>query len=307
MSDNGYKSGSNLEKVLKAGHFAFTGECGPPKGANVAHLQEKMAPLRGMVDAINVTDNQTAVVRMSSKAASALMVQAGLEPNFQMVCRDRNRIAMQSDILGVHALGIRNMLCLSGDHQLFGNHPEAKNVYDLDSMQLIALVKQMRDEGKFLNGEEIDGPPKLFIGAAANPFADPTEYRVYRLANKIDAGADFIQTQCIYNMPKFREFVKMAVDQGLTEKCALLAGITPLKSVGMAKYMNKFVPGVFVPDDLLEEMASVPKEDALKKGMEICARHIRFCMDNKVCDGVHVMAIGKEEIVPDILKMADLL
>ncbi|MBR9981113.1 MAG: methylenetetrahydrofolate reductase, partial [Desulfatitalea sp.] len=274
MSDNGYKSGSNLEKVLKAGHFAFTGECGPPKGANVAHLNEKMAPLRGVVDAINVTDNQTAVVRMSSKAASALMVQAGLEPNFQMVCRDRNRIAMQSDILGIHALGIRNMLCLSGDHQKFGNHPEAKNVFDLDSMQLIALAKKMRDEGKFLNDEEIDGPPQLFIGAAANPFADPTEFRVYRLANKIDAGADFIQTQCIYNMPRFREFMKRAVDMGLTEKAYILAGVTPMKSAGMAKYMSKFVPGMDVPVELIKRIEGAGKGQMAEEGIKFAIEQI---------------------------------
>ncbi len=213
------KSGSNLEKVLKAGHFAFTGECGPPKGSNVEHLKKKAAPLKGVVDAVNVTDNQTAVVRMSSWAASTILLQEGIEPNFQMVCRDRNRLAMQSDILGVYAMGIRNMLCLSGDHQRFGNHPEAKNVYDLDSMQLISMVRKMRDEGQFLNGEKIDVPPKLFIGAASNPFADPFEFRVHRLAKKINAGADFIQTQCIYNMDKFREFMKMAVDMGLHEKC----------------------------------------------------------------------------------------
>jgi methylenetetrahydrofolate reductase (NADPH) len=173
MSNNGLKSGSNLEKVLKAGHFAFTGECGPPKGANVEHLKEKFEHLRGVVDAVNVTDNQTAVVRMSSAAASAIMVANGIEPNFQMVCRDRNRLAMMADILGVYSLGIKNMLCLSGDHQKFGNHPQSKNVYDIDSMQLIAMVKKMRDEGKFLNDEEIDEPPKMFIGAAANPFGDP--------------------------------------------------------------------------------------------------------------------------------------
>ncbi|MFH1491255.1 MAG: methylenetetrahydrofolate reductase, partial [Pseudomonadota bacterium] len=224
------KSGSNLEKVLGAGHFAFTGECGPPKGANVEHLKEKVSHLKGMVDAVNITDNQTAVVRMSSWAASTVLIQEGIEPNFQMVCRDRNRLAMQSDILGVYAMGVRNMLCLSGDHQTFGNHPQAKNVYDIDSMQLIALTKKMRDEGKFMNDEEIDGPPRLFIGAASNPFADPFEFRVHRLAMKISAGADFVQTQCIYNMEKFREFMKRAVDMGLHEQCYILAGVTPMKS-----------------------------------------------------------------------------
>ncbi|GAG42829.1 unnamed protein product, partial [marine sediment metagenome] len=175
---NDLKSGSNLEKVLRAGHFAFTGECGPPKGANIDHLKEKIAHLKGMVDAVNITDNQTAVVRMSSWAASTILIQEGIEPNFQMVCRDRNRLAMQSDILGAYAMGIRNILCLSGDHQRFGNHPQAKNVFDIDSMQLIALAKKMRDEGKFLNEEELDVSPRLFIGAASNPFADPLEFRV---------------------------------------------------------------------------------------------------------------------------------
>jgi methylenetetrahydrofolate reductase (NADPH) len=307
MSDNGYKSGSNLEKVLRAGHFAFTGECGPPKGANVEHLKEKMAPLRGVVDAINVTDNQTAVVRMSSKAASALMVQAGLEPNFQMVCRDRNRIAMQSDILGIHALGIRNMLCLSGDHQTFGNHPEAKNVYDLDSMQLIALVKQMRDEGKFLNGEDIDGAPKLFIGAAANPFADPTEFRVYRMATKIDAGADFIQTQCIYNMPRFREFMKRAVDMGLTEKCYLLAGVTPMKSAGMAKYMAKSVPGMDVPEDVIKRIEGAGKGKMAEEGIKFAIEQIQEFKEMKGVAGVHLMAIEWEHKVPEIAERAGML
>ncbi len=307
MSDNGYKSGSNLEKVLRAGHFAFTGECGPPKGANVAHLNEKMAPLRGMVDAINVTDNQTAVVRMSSKAASALMVQAGLEPNFQMVCRDRNRIAMQSDILGIHALGIRNMLCLSGDHQTFGNHPEAKNVYDLDSMQLIALVKKMRDEGKFLNDEDIDGPPKLFIGAAANPFADPTEFRVYRMATKIDAGADFIQTQCIYNMPRFREFMKRAVDMGLTEKCYILAGVTPMKSAGMAKYMAKSVPGMDVPEDIIKRIEGAGKGKMAEEGIKFAIEQIQEFKEMKGVAGVHLMAIEWEHKVPEIAERAGML
>ena len=244
---NDYKSESNLEKVLRSGQFAFTGECGPPQGANVEVLKEKAGHLKGCVDAVNVTDNQTAVVRMSSWAASLILLQEGLEPNFQMVCRDRNRLAIQSDILGVSAHGIRNMLCLSGDHQKFGNHPEAKNVFDIDSIQLIHTVRTMRDEGKFLNGQDIDVPPKLFIGAASNPFAEPFEFRVHRLAKKIAAGADFIQTQCIYNMDRFREFMKQVVDMGLHEKCYILAGVTPMKSVGMARYMAKSVPGMMSP------------------------------------------------------------
>lgn len=307
MSDNGYKSGSNLEKVLKAGHFAFTGECGPPKGANVEHLKEKMEPLRDKVDAINVTDNQTAVVRMSSAAASTLMVQAGLEPNFQMVCRDRNRLAMQSDILGISALGIRNMLCLSGDHQMFGNHPEAKNVYDLDSMQLIALAKKMRDEGKFLNDEEIDVPPKIFIGAASNPFGDPTEFRVFRLANKIAAGADFIQTQCIYNMPRFREFMKRAVDMGLTEKCYILAGVTPMKSAGMAKYMAKSVPGMDVPDELIKRIEKAGKGKMAEEGIKFAIEQIQEFKEMPGVAGVHLMAIEWEHKVPEIAERAGVL
>jgi len=307
MSDNGYKSGSNLEKVLKAGHFAFTGECGPPKGANVEHLKEKMEHLRGMVDAVNITDNQTAVVRMSSKAASAIMVQIGMEPNFQMVCRDRNRIAMQSDLLGAYALGIRNMLCLSGDHQRFGNNPASKNVYDIDSMQLIAMVRKMRDEGKFINDEEIDVPPRFFIGAAANPFADPVDYRIYRLANKIDAGADFIQTQCIYNMPRFREFMKRAVDMGLTEKAYILAGVTPMKSAGMAKYMAKSVPGMDVPQDLIDRIQGAGKGKMAEEGIKFAIEQIEEFKEMEGVAGVHLMAIEWEHKVPEIAERAGVL
>jgi methylenetetrahydrofolate reductase (NADPH) len=305
MSD--LKSGSNLEKVLKAGHFAFTGECGPPKGANVEHLKEKVAHLKGMVDAVNVTDNQTAVVRMSSWAASTIMMQEGVEPNFQMVCRDRNRLAIMSDLLGVHAMGVRNMLCLSGDHQTFGNHPQSKNVYDIDSIQLISLVKKMRDEGKFMNDEEIDVPPKLFIGAASNPFADPFEYRVYRLAIKIDAGADFIQTQCIYNMDKFREFMKMAVDMGLHEKCYILAGVTPMKSVGMARYMAKAVPGMDVPDSLIKRLQGAGKGKVAEEGIKFALEQIEEFKEMEGVAGVHLMAIEWEHRVPEIAERAGVL
>ena len=301
------KSGSNLEKVLRAGHFAFTGECGPPKGANVDHLKEKVSHLKGMVDAVNITDNQTAVVRMSSWAASTLLIQEGLEPNFQMVCRDRNRLAIQSDILGVYAMGIRNMLCLSGDHQTFGNHPQSKNVYDIDSMQLIALTKKMRDEGKFMNDEEIDGPPRLFIGAASNPFADPFEFRVHRLAMKISAGADFIQTQCIYNMDKFREFMKKAVDMGLHEKCYILAGVTPMKSVGMARYMSKSVPGMDVPESIIKRLRDAGKGKVAEEGIKFALEQIEEFKEMEGVAGVHLMAIEWEHRVPEIAERAGVL
>jgi methylenetetrahydrofolate reductase (NADPH) len=304
---NDLKSGSNLEKVLKAGHFAFTGECGPPKGSNVEHLKEKFAHLKGVVDAVNVTDNQTAVVRMSSWAASAIMIQHGVEPNYQMVCRDRNRLAIMSDILGAYGLGVRNMLCLSGDHQRFGNHPESKNVYDIDSIQLIALVKQMRDEGTFMNSEEIDEPPRLFIGAACNPFADPFEFRVHRLAKKINAGADFIQTQCIYNMDKFRKFMKMAVDMGLHEKSFILAGVTPMKSVGMARYMAKSVPGMDVPDSLIKRLQDAGKGNAAEEGIKFALEQIEEFKKMEGIAGVHLMAIEWEHKVPEIAERAGVL
>ncbi|MGA2402831.1 MAG: methylenetetrahydrofolate reductase [Syntrophobacteraceae bacterium] len=301
------KSGSNLEKVLKAGHFALTGECGPPKGANIEHLKEKGAHLAGVVDCVNVTDNQTAVVRMASWAASLILLQMGIEPNFQMVCRDRNRLAMQSDILGVYSHGVRNMLCLSGDHQISGNHPESKNVFDLDSMQLIHLVRQMRDDGKFLNGEDIDERPKLFIGAAANPFAEPTEFRVYRLAKKVAVGADFIQTQCVYNMERFREFMKHVVDMGLHEKCYILAGLTPMKSVGMARYMAKAVPGMDVPDSLIKRLEGAGKGKVAEEGIKITLEQIEEFKEMEGIAGIHLMAIEWEHRVPEIAERAGLL
>jgi methylenetetrahydrofolate reductase (NADPH) len=301
------KSGSNLEKVLTAGHFAFTGECGPPKGANADHLREKFKYLKGNVDCVNMTDNQTAVVRMSSLAGCALMVAEGLEPNFQMVCRDRNRLAMMSDILGAYALGVRNMLCLSGDHQSFGNHPEAKNVHDIDSMQLIAMVKKMRDEGKFLNGEEIDVAPKMFIGAACNPFADPFEFRVHRLATKIAAGADFIQTQCIFNMDKFRDFMKQVVDKGLHERCYILAGVTPMKNAGMANFMAKYVPGMDIPESLIKRLKGVDKRDQAEEGIKFALEQIEEFKEMQGVAGVHLMAIEWEHKVPEIAERAGVL
>ena len=301
------KSGSNLEKVLTAGHFAFTGELGPPRGAHAEEVRKKAAFLKGHVDSVNITDNQTAMVRMASWAASLLLIQEGLEPNYQMVCRDRNRLAMQADILGASALGIRNMLCLSGDHCQFGDHPAAKGVFDIDSMQLIATAKKMRDEGKFLSGADLDGKPQIFIGAASNPFADPFEWRVHRLAKKIGAGVDFIQTQCIYNMEKFREFIRQANDMGLTEKAYILAGVTPMKSLGMAKYMKGKVPGMDVPDEVIKRLQGAAKGQQAEEGSKIALEQIAEFKEMKGVAGVHLMAIEWEHRVPEIAERAGML
>jgi methylenetetrahydrofolate reductase (NADPH) len=301
------KSGSNLERVLTEGKFAVTGELGPPRGADADAVREKAKHLRGMVDAINVTDNQTAMARMASMATCALLVQEGLEPNYQMVCRDRNRIAMQADVLGASALGIRNMLCLSGDHQVFGDDPKCRKVFDLDSIQLIAMVKKMRDEGKFMSGKEVTKAPKIFIGAAANPFAEPYEFRVLRLAKKVQAGADFVQTQCIYNMARLREWLKQANDLGLTEKVYVLAGLTPMKSLGMARYMQQNVPGLDVPDWVIERLKGVEKSKQASEGIAICCEQIAELKEMQGIAGVHLMAIEWEHRVPEIVEKAGLL
>jgi methylenetetrahydrofolate reductase (NADPH) len=304
---NDLKAASNLEKILKAGHFAFTGELGPPRGAATEEVRKKAAFLKGNVDSVNITDNQTAVVRMSSWAACLFLLQEGVEPNFQMVCRDRNRLAMQADILGAYAHGIRNILCLSGDHCQFGDHPEAKGVFDIDSMQLISMVKMMRDDKKFLSGGDLDEAPELFIGAAANPFAEPYDYRPYRLAKKIEAGVDFIQTQCIYNMKRFREFIHQAEDMGLTEKCYILAGVTPMKSVGMAKYMKSKVPGMDVPDEIITRLQGAGKGKVADEGINIVCEQIEEFKVMKGVAGVHLMAIEWEHMVPEIAERAGVL
>jgi methylenetetrahydrofolate reductase (NADPH) len=296
-----------LEKVLRAGHFAFTGELGPPRGTNVQAVKEKASHLKGMVDGVNITDNQTGMVRMSSWATSLIVQGEGLQPIYQMVCRDRNRLAMQADVLGANALGIDTMLCLSGDHQQFGDHPHAKGVFDIDSIQLLAMVKNMRDQGKFQGGADIDGPPQMFIGAAANPFAEPYAWRVHRLAKKIQAGADFIQTQCIYNMPRMREWTKQAVDMGLTDKVSILAGVTPMKSVGMAKYMQTKVPGMDVPEQIVKRLRGVEKKRQKNEGIKIAVEQIQEFKEMEGIAGVHLMAIEWEHRVPEIAELAGVL
>ena len=284
-----------------------TSECGPPRGADSEVIRKKGELLKGIVDAINVTDNQTSVVRMSSLASCVILKGMGFDPILQMVCRDRNRIAIQSDILGAAALGINNILCLSGDHQKFGDHPKAKNVFDIDSVQLINTVKILREDGKFIGGDEVKGKPMLFIGAAENPFADPFEIRAARLGKKVKAGCQFIQTQCIYNVERFERWMVMVRDRGLHEKCAILAGVTPFKSVGMARYMKNQVPGMDVPDAMIERMKAVPKEKQAEEGIKICVETIQRLKEVPGVRGVHIMAIEWEEKVSEIAKAAGLL
>lgn len=300
------KTESRLEKVLAAGHFAVTAECGPPKGSDVATLEAKGKNLLGYIDAVNVTDNQTAIVRMSSVAASSILKALGHEPILQMVTRDRNRIALQSDLFGAYALGVRNVLCLTGDHHCFGNQKEAVGVFDLDSIQLVKTVKDMRDEGTIIGGEAIQIPPKMFIGAAANPFADPLPWRAIRMAKKVAAGADFIQTQCIFNVDRFEEFMNQARAIGVTEKVSILAGVTPMKSVGMGRYMATKVAGMDIPDELLKRMAGVPKDKQAAEGIKIAVETIQRVREIKGVAGIHLMAIEWEDKVPEILEAAGL-
>ncbi len=300
------KTPSKLEKFLAAGHLAVTSECGPPRGSDAATITKKAEMIRDYVDAINITDNQTSVTRLSSLASCIHLKLMGVEPTLQMVTRDRNRIALQSDILGAASFDIHNILCLSGDHQQFGDCPQGQNVFDLDSMQLIQTVKLMRDEGKFLGGDEIKRPPQMFIGAAANPFADPFEIRVPRLAKKIAAGVEFIQTQCIYNLDKFELWMKLVRDRGLHEKVYILAGVTPFKTAGMAKYMKNRVPGMDVPDEVVERMSGVPKEKQAEEGINICVETIQRLKECEGVKGFHIMAIEWEEKVPEIVERSGL-
>jgi methylenetetrahydrofolate reductase (NADPH) len=311
MTEPVYKSGSTLEKALAAGEFVVTAELGPPKSADLDLIQKKAALLKGWVHGVNLTDNQTAIVRVSSIATAKLILDLGLEPIIQMTCRDRNRLAMQADILGAYLLGVRNIVCLTGDHQCFGNHPTARYVFDLDSIQLIQMVRDMRDKGVFACGEEIRNTkkseikaPRMYIGGAANPFADPFEFRVVRLEKKVNAGVDFIQTQCIYDMDRFGRWMGMVRDRGLHRRCRILAGVTPLKSLGMAKYMRDSVAGVIVPESYVDRMAKA--KDPKTEGIAICVEQIQQLRRIEGVAGIHLMAIEWEEKVAEIVAKAGL-
>jgi len=299
------KAGTNLEKILASGKFAVTVEAGPPKGTNPEVIQKKGDLLRQYCDAVNVTDNQTAIVRMSSLASCLLLQQMGIEPVMQMVTRDRNRIALQSDVLGAVAWGIGNILCLSGDHPKLGNHPQSKAVFDIDSVQLIQTLKNMRDEHKFINGDEISGEVPLFIGAVANPFADPFEIRVPRLAKKIKAGADFIQTQAVFDINRFADWMKMVTERGLDKETHILAGIIPIRSAGMARFMRDNVSGVIVSEEIVARMEKA--EDAEAEGVKVALELIAKVKKIPGVHGIHIMAVGWEKRVPEIIERAGLL
>lgn len=298
-------SQSNLEKVLSEGRFAVTAEVGPPKGSDPQKIIEKAEILRDCADAFNITDNQTSVVRLSSMSGCFILLKMNLEPVMQISCRDRNRIALQSDILGASAIGVKNVLFITGDHQSFGNHPGAKGVYDLDSIQLIKIVKDMRDNGIFQSGDKIiSGTPEIFIGAAANPFADPFEFRVDRLEKKIEAGSDFIQTQSIFNLDKFNLWMDEVRSRGLDKKVHILGGITPLKSIKMTERMKFHVPGVDIPNDIYDRIKNA--EDPKSEGYCIAHDLINEVKKINGIHGIHITALFWEAIIPKLVKETNL-
>ncbi len=300
------ESVSDLQATLEAGTFAVTGEIGPPKGTNIAPaLHEADEYLKGNVVAVNVTDIQTAVMRFGSMATCHLLLDHGIEPVFQMVCRDRNRLALESDLLSAWGLGIRNVLCITGDHTTMGDHPGAKPVYDLDSVGLVEAVSRLEsgtDMGVDMKGNpnKLDGVPKFFTGAVVTPCADEVEPQIIKLEKKVEAGAQFIQTQAVYDPKAFEDFMKRVAHI----KVPIMVGIVVLKNLGMAKYMNRSVPGVVVPDAIMDRMKDVPKEDRKKVATEIAGELVRDMKD--MCQGAHLMTLGWDDTVPGIIESAGL-
>ncbi len=293
---------AKFKEALNSGKFVVTAEVGPPKGTNIEETLHHIDLIKDKVDGINSTDNQSSVMRISSLGTCVLIKQHGGEPILQMTCRDRNRMGLESDLLAANVLGIDNVLCLTGDYVSVGDHIDAKPVFDLDSVQLVQTVRLM-EEGKDLAGNEMNGPVKFCCGAIVTPEADPIEPQLMKFDKKIKAGIEFVQTQAIYDIDNFKKFMQYARK---FDNVKILAGIVLLTSAGMAKYMNANVPGIFVPQALIDEMASAEKGKALQKGIEIAGRMIKQIKDEKICDGVHIMAIGREGVVPDILAAAGL-
>jgi len=306
MIMNSNQSKSHLASVLESGEFAVAAELSPPRGVDLEAIARDAGLLKDYADAVNVTDNQGASVRMSSIAVSALLIRHGIEPVVQMTCRDRNRLAIQADLLGAAALGARNVLCLSGDHGKWGDHPQAKNVFDVDSVHLIRMARNMVEKGCLDNGKNIEPAPNFFIGAAANPFAPPFEYRPFRLAKKVAAGANFIQTQLIYNVDRFRCYMKQVCDLGLHEQVYIFAGVGPLKSVRTAEFMATKVAGMDLPQNLIDRMDKTPKAAQPEEGIRICSEIIEQVREIPGIAGLHIMAIHWADAVPEIVSRAGL-
>lgn len=297
---------SRLERVLRSGRFAVTAELHAPDSANPEDVYKNALVLAEVCDAINATDGSGANCHMSSLGCCALLIRAGYEPVFQISCRDRNRIAMQGDLLGAAALGVKNVLCLTGDDVTAGDQPQAKRVFDLDSGQLLHTARIMRDDGVFLSGRKLSTPPRLFLGAAENPFAPPYDWRPLRLAKKIEAGANFIQTQYCFDVPRLRTFMQRVVDLGLHEKAFLLVGVGPLRSDKAAEFMRSKVPGVHIPDAVVQRLAQAAPKAKAEEGKRICIEIIQQVREIPGVHGVHIMAYRQEEAVADIVQRSGL-
>lgn len=301
-------SGSRLEQLLRQGQFVVCGEMSPPQGADKAPILKKCEYFRGVVDAVNLTDNQTAIVRMSSVMSSVFALEGGVEPILQVTCRDRNRLAQQSDILGAYAAGVRNVLCLTGDYQSFGNHPDAKGVFDLDSIQLIRTVAEM-NEGRFLSGEEVKPPPAMFVGGAANPFGEPFEMRLIRLRKKIEAGAQFIQTQPVFDMPRFEKWMTAVRDAGYDKQTYILAGVMPVRSVRALLHMRDNVPGSLISDEYIKRMEAVKdsKEESAETGVAMAVEIMNQLKNIPGVSGIHIMPVMWESITRRLVEESGLL
>ena len=302
-----FKSDGRLERVLRSGRFAVTAELNPPDSANPQEVFDAALVLSSVCDAINATDASGANCHMSSVAICALLTHADYAPILQVSCRDRNRIALQGDVLGAAAMGVCNVLCLTGDDVSVGDQPQAKPVFDFDSIQLLRTIKIMRDEGKFLSGRKLAAPPKLFLGAASNPFVPPYDWRPLRLAKKVEAGADFIQTQYCFDVPRLRQFLNKVCDMGLDEKVHILIGVGPLRSEKAAEYLRNHVPGVVIPDEVVDRLRKTSTQKKREEGKRICVEIIQQVQDIKCVSGVHVMAYRQEELVAEIIEEAGLL
>jgi len=298
---------SRLEEVLRAGHFAVTAELNPPDSADPEDVYKAASILAEVCDGINAVDASGANCHISSVAMCALLTRAGYEPVYQVTCRDRNRIAIQGDMLGAAAMGVLNVLCLTGDDVTAGDQPEAKRVFDFDSIQLLRTARTMRDEAVFLSGRKITSPPCFFIGAAANPFVPPYDWRPQRLAKKIAAGAQFIQTQYCFDLPRFREYMGQVRNLGLDKQAFILAGVGPIKSAGAAEFMRSKVPGVIIPDEIIDRLKKTPKEKQQEEGKKICIELIQQIREIEGVSGVHIMAYRQEELVAEIVEQAGLL